>query len=103
MNKEKETLEDLSLLLEEAPSGLNTGALLAKEAEVLSAILEKERILYDKMPQTIRESGRGKQIKNALLLLGGAIQGLKKMAVTGPDKEALAEALFLLEHAAEPI
>lgn len=97
---EAETPQDLMALLEEA-SDLNPAPLLQKEAEKLKDLRQRERAIYDRMPEAMRASGRGRQVQNTLLLLGGAVTALEKT----PDdpKTQLPEILYMLENAAQPV
>lgn len=105
LGAETETIRDLTYLLQEVPTGLNIAPILTRTLESLRALREKEKIVYGRMPDKLKESGRGKRSQNTLILLGGAISQLERMVMTMPDSplDQLNDIVYLLENAGEPI
>lgn len=102
-------LKDLCAVLREAPEGLNFQALLQKEMRHLEQLRQEEREAWGHMPPALKQSQRGKNAEDCLLLLGGAIQSLERCTAAladpareGPEK-LLSEAVYLLENAGELI
>ena len=104
LQAEAETLRDLTALLEEVPN-LDLAPLLRKESEKLRSLRQQEQSAYGLMPEAMQASGRGRQVQNTLLLLGGAVSELEKLLQAMPETpgEKLSEVVYLLEGAAEPL
>ena len=104
ISAEAEKFQDLLILLEEAP-GMNVVSLLKKEADTLKNLREQEKLVYGRMPEKMRESGRGKRSQNTLILLGGAVSALERLVYAMPEdpREALSEVVYMLENAGEPV
>lgn len=104
LQAEARTLRDLMALLEEVPN-LDLAPLLRKEAEKLKGLRQQEQSAYGLMPEAMQASGRGRQVQNTLLLLGGAVSELEKLLQAMPETpgEKLSEVVYLLEGAAEPL
>lgn len=102
---ETETIRDLTCLLNEVPTGLNLTPILTRTWETLKALREKEKAVYGRMPEKMKESGRGKRSQNALILLGGAVSQLERLLGAMPESplEQLSEIVYMLENAAESI
>ncbi|MDD6024963.1 MAG: hypothetical protein PUC06_12145 [Oscillospiraceae bacterium] len=98
LTEELETLRDLAAVLEEYPGELKGGSIFEKEARVLEKLREETRQDYARMPTTLKEETRGREVRGEILLLGGAIKSLLRAAAE-PDqaKSALTEAVYLLE------
>lgn len=101
LQAETETLRDLAALLDQVPTGMNTGPLLAKERKNLEALRLQGKTAYDQIPTGME--GRKQRAQNMLLLLGGAISTLERGTESGKLQEMLLEAVYLLENAAQPL
>ena len=100
-----EMLRDLVCLLKEMPKGMDLAPLLTKEADTLKLLRKETREKYEQMPEWLRHGGIGEQVRNTLLLLGGAVTLLEEMLQTMPEdsSEQLDEIVYMLENAGGPI
>ena len=97
-------LRDLCAVLEEQPEGLNFQALLQKEKQLLEQLTGEEHAAYNRMPMALKAGARGENVKNRLLLLGGAVKSLERAILSLSDStqtDFLSESAYLLEHAGD--
>lgn len=95
-------LKDLCAVLEEQPEGLNVQALLQKEKQLLEQLSGEEHAVYNRMPAALKAGPRGENVKNRLLLLGGAVKSLERaiLPLSAPEQtDILSETAYLLENA----
>ena len=100
-----EMLRDLMCMLKEMPEGVDLAPLLTKEADTLKMLRKETREKYEQMPEWLRHGGIGEQVRNTLLLLGGAVSLLEEMLQTSLEHpaEQLEEIVYLLENAGGPV
>ena len=100
-----ETLDDLARLLQEVPEGLDVLSLLHKEAEALHALRSTVQAAADGLPDKLKKGVRGNRVKDALLLLSGAINRLERICSHPSEISAkeLGEIAYMVNCSGTPI
>ena len=100
-HQESEKLLALSKVVRELGQEMDVSSLLRKERKAVESYLEELRAGYRGLPNSIRDSAAGRQLKNSVIMTTAAVHRLEAGIDAPTDclPLILEEAAFLLEGA----